>query len=305
MTKNTTWFWVAVVAVLLAAPNATIIRVAVDEADPIYWTFSRFVLISIVCLPFVIKGRNSLRSSVARKNVLIASVALTVGILSYVYAIYYSQASYVSILTLIKPIVFVILSAKLIGDTLTQRSIAGVILTAIGAMVLVVLPIAQNNSGVAFYPLATIFGLVYCVAYTLGFIYLRKANEAGVTMSMSIGVTSMMIAAVTYVLFLLFGDWSRTPVDGGYWLAVVYSALVVGLIARALNVISFERVGAAVIAALGYFEALVAILIPVAVLHEKLSVEMVIGGILILIGVYIVEYHKHPHAKYHFIHRNH
>jgi len=82
-------------------------------------------------------------------------------------------------------------------------------------------------------------------------------------------------------------------------LAVGYSGIVVALIGRALNVWSYERVGGAVMSALGYLETFVAILIPVVVLNEKLSPEMVIGGVLILFGVYIVEHHKHPHAKHH------
>ncbi len=299
------WFWVALFAVLLAAPNATVVRIAITDADPIYWTLSRFALISLICLPFVIRGYSSLRSPLARRYLLYASIALTAGMFFYVYAIYYSQASYVSIVTLATPIVFVALSARLIGEKVNRQSIAGVILAAIGAMMLVVLPIAVSHGGVAFYPLATFLALANCVAYTLGIIYLRKANEVGVSIPVAIGVSSMMIAVVAYVLFLLFGDWSRTPVDGGYWLAVAYSALVVALIGRALNVMAYEHVGGAVMSALGYVETLIAILIPVFILHEKLSVEMVVGGILILIGVYVVEHHKHPHSKHHIIHRNH
>lgn len=290
---------------MLAAPNATIIRIAVNDADPLYWTLSRFVLLSILCLPFVIKGYSSMRVPIARKNLLIASTALTAGMFFYVYAIFYSQASYVSIVTLVTPIVFLVLSARLIGDRVNRRSITGVVLAAIGAMVLVILPIALSSSGVAFYPLATVLALANCFVYAIGIIYLRKSNEAGVSMPAALGVSSIMIATVAYILFLAFGDWSRTPFNTEYGLAVVYSAIVVALIARALNVISYEHVGASVLSALGYLETLVAILIPVFVLHEKLSVEMVVGGILILIGVFVVEYHKHPHIKHHLIHRDH
>lgn len=299
------WFWVALLVVLTAAPNATIIRVAVADADPIYWTFTRSLIIAVLCMPFIIRGFGALRSAVARKNLLIASISLTVSVISVTFAIYYSQASYASILSLMTPIMFVILSAKLVGDKITRRSIAGVVLAAIGAMVLVVLPIALHNPGVAFYPLATVLGVVNSIGYALGIIHLRKANEAGVQMPVSIGLSALMTTVVTFFAFVVFGDWTRTPVDGGFWLAVSYSAIVIALIGRAMNVAAYEHIGAATISALGYVQTLIAILIPVAILNEQLSVEMVVGGIVILIGVYMVEHHKHPHNKVYFLHRDH
>ncbi len=298
------WFWIALVAALLAAPNATIVRVAIDSADPYYWIATRFILISIVCLPFVIKARKVFAKSKARRELLKASIALTIAMLSFTFAVYYSQASYVSIITLMTPIIFVTLSARFVGERINSRSVAGITLAAAGAVILVLLPIALQQGGVTFYPLATVFGLIDCIAYAFGIIYLRRADEAGVGTMASIGVSATMTALVASLLLVLYGDFHRIPVDGGYWLAVAYSALIVALLARALNVIVYERLGSTTVSALGYLQTLAAILIPVAVLGEKLSPEMVIGGALILFGVYVVESHKHPHGRHHFIHQH-
>lgn len=305
MAKSIHWFWLAVVAALLAAPNATIIRVAVDDADPLYWTISRFTLIALVCLPFVLRAGKALRNAAARRELIKASVALAVAMLSYVFAIYYSQASYVSIVTLLTPILFVVFSTKLIGEKINSRAIAGITLAAFGAMVLVVLPVAIQHDGTVFYPLATGLALINCIAYALSTVYLRKADEAGVTAPVAIGISSALIALVAAALFVLFGDWTRMPTDGNYLAAVAYSALVVALLVRAFNVLVYERLGSAVVSALTYLQIFAAILIPVVVLHEQLSPAMVIGGALILLGVYVVEVHKHPHIKHHLIHHNH
>ena len=299
------WFWVALLAVLLVAPNTTVIRIAVNDADPFYWVLSRFLLVALVCLPFFITARKSIMHTSARKPLIIASIAMSISIVAYTYAIYVSQASYVSIVTLISPIIFVALSSKLTGDKFTRRSVAGLSLAAAGAVALVVLPAALSQDGVAFYPLATLLALTDGFLYSIATIYLRKANEAGVSMPGGIGVMAIAIAALAAVLFALFGDWSRTPVDGGYIGAVLYSGLVVGLLARALRVFSYEHIGAYVMSALGYLATLIAIMIPVVVLDEKLSPEMTIGAILILLGVYVVEHHKHPHVKHHYIHWHH
>ncbi len=297
--KASKWFLVALVAVMLAAPNATIIRSTVLHADPYYFTMCRFILIGLVCLPFMIRGRKALLAAKARRDVLITSIALSVALIAYALAILHSQASYVSIVTLATPIIFIALSTKVFHENFNRRMAAGITLAMIGAMTLVILPIALSQNGTAFYPLATALALINCVTYTIAIIFMRRANERGVTMSDVIGTSAWFAVAVSLVLFLLFGNKADTPTDMPYWLAVGYSGIVVALIGRALNVWSYERVGGAVMSALGYLETFVAILIPVVVLNEKLSPEMVIGGVLILFGVYIVEHHKHPHAKHH------
>lgn len=297
--KTYKWFLVALVAVMLAAPNATIIRSTVLHADPFYFTMCRFILIGLVCLPFMIRARRALLAAKARRDIIIASIALSVALIAYALAILHSQASYVSIVTLATPIVFIALSTKIFHETFNRRMAAGITLAMIGAMTLIILPIALSQNGTAFYPLATLLALTNCVAYTIAIIFMRRANEHGVTMSGIIGTSAWLAVVVSLVLFILFGDKTSTPADAPYWLAVGYSGIVVALVGRALNIWSYEHVGGAVMSALGYLETFVAILIPVVILNEKLSPEMVIGGVLILFGVYIVEHHKHPRAKHH------
>ena len=294
----------ALAAVIIAAPNATIIRSTVVHADPFYFTMCRFLLLGLVCLPFIIRARKKLLDTGARKDVIIASIALSVALVAYALAILHSQASYVSIVTLATPIVFIALSTKIFHEKINRRIAAGMTLAMIGAMTLVILPIALSQNGTAFYPLATFLALVNSVGYTISIIFMRRANERGVTMPSIIGISSWFAVALSLVLFILFGDKTSTPTDLRFWLAVVYSGIAVALIGRALNIWSYEHVGGAVMSSLGYLETFIAILIPVFVLNEKLSPEMVIGGVLILFGVYIVEHHKHPHAKHHIIMRH-
>lgn len=303
MNQSKKWFLVALVSVLLTAPNNTIIRVGVTSVDPYYWIAVRSLIVTVVCLPWIVRAWRVIQKR--WKNLAIAGTSFTFAIITYTIAIYQSQASYVAILTLITPVILMIISARIFRDKVSRRSLAGVTLAIIGALVLVVLPIALKQNSVVFYPSATVLTLVQCVAYAYGIVYMRRANEDGIAMPAVIGVTAVATTAVAALLFAVYGNHAQTSSDVGFWLAVIYSGVVASLIARAINVLSYERIGAAVIAALTYFETFIAILIPVFVLHEQLSPAMVLGGILILLGVYVVEHHKHPHAKHHFIHRTH
>jgi drug/metabolite transporter (DMT)-like permease len=94
------------------------------------------------------------------------------------------------------------------------------------------------------------------------------------------------------------------------WWPAIYSGIVASFMARSLAVKSMEQTGAAVRSGLSYLETLMGITLPLLILGEQLSVEMMIGAVLILFGIYLAEssgkHHwfkmggkYHPHHEYH------
>ncbi len=298
------WFFIGLIAVLIAAPNSMIIRATVSDADPFLFNSLRFLIIGLVTLPIIIRYRTSLNKT-NLKNVFFAAVAMTIATVSFVWALKLSQASYVSIFTLITPIVLIVYSAKFNKEQISRRAVAGISLAAAGAAALVLLPVAFNQSGdFIFYPAATFIVLFNILSFPAAVIFFKKSNEGGVPMFSVIGISAWLIFAVSAVCYLLFSPAGET-VDFRFLQGVLYSGLAVGLIARVLATKSYEYVGAVVSGALGYLESLIAVLLPVFILGEVLSIQMAIGGVLILLGVYVVEHHKHPHHKHHLFAKHH
>lgn len=303
-TNKKYWFYLGLLGVLISAPNATVIKYSVDSMDPFLFNALRFLLIALVTTPVLLSSLKKIRKTNI-KYVLRSSIYMTIAVVSYVMAIKLSQASYVSIITLITPIIFVVLAAKMTGEKISSRSIAGITLAAIGAAVIVVLPIAlAQDSQLSFKPLATMLALLNTLMFPLAIINFKKANEVGVSLFSLLSVSSWMVFAVNALIFLFSGKQFEN-IGNGHIYAIIYSGFVVALIGRLLNIISYEHIGSAVTSALGYFEIFLSILLPVLILNEKLSPEMAIGGILILCGVYVVEYHKSAHHKHHHIFRSH
>lgn len=294
------WFLVGIIAALIAAPNATVVRYALGSVDPFLFNVGRFLLVAVVMTPFLVRHMTKLRGKAAGYAVR-AGLCMSVAVVSYVLAIQNSAASYVSIITLLTPIVFVIYAARITGEKISSRAIAGITLAALGAAVIVVLPIALHQRGqFVFYPLATIYALINVFSFPLSIIYFKRANEAGLPMSSLMSFSSWIVCGVNAVFLLLIGGGLSMPSSGAL-LAIMYSGIIVALLSRSLSVVAYEHIGSAISGALGYLETLLAIVIPVFVLSEQLSVEMVIGGMLILLGVYIVEHHKskaHKHFQF-------
>lgn len=302
------WFLVGLLSVFLAAPNSTFTKFGTDSVNPILYVGLRFILIGLVTLPFVISARNKLTKRNLR-HVIISAIGMTIAVMSYVGAIKLSQASYVSIITLITPIFFIIFSNKITGEKISRRALFGITLAIIGAMTVVLLPVAIRQSGeFVFYPIATVLALINTISFPITIIYYRKANDDGVPimalMSISAWVVTLISVIMLFIMTIFFGITFASP-DKPAIIAVVYSAIAVALLSRALGIKAYEYIGAVRTSALAYLETFLAILIPVIVLREKLSIEMIIGGIVILLGVFVVEHHKSDHHKHHFIFRNH
>ena len=103
----------------------------------------------------------------------------------------------------------------------------------------------------------------------------------------------------------MFSEHKTTVFNPSVILAILYSGIVVALISRVLNIASYERIGSAVSSSLMYLETVIAILIPIIILKETISLAMIIGVALILTGVAITEHHKSTHHKHLHIFRSH
>lgn len=297
--KSRKWLLIGFVGILLTTVNPTIVRAVSDSTSVFLFNALRFGVVALVCTPFIVRDTH-LRQRKGLYYALLAALSMAVGVSAYVEAIKLSQASYVSILALLSPIVLVALSLRFTKDKVNFQALTGVSIAALGAMIAVVLPLALKGGAFSFYPLATVLGLVNAVFYPLSSVAYKKANvEHKVSIWALLGVTAWIMTITSVVLWVLVDGAAPAKLSNTLIFSVIYSGIIVALLARAIIVTVYEHIGAARVAALTYLESIITILIPVFVLHERLSVYMVLGGILILAGLIVVEYHKSTHHKHH------
>lgn len=301
--KHVKWLFVALFGALLSAPHGLVIKQTVGQVDPFMLNVLRFGLVALVCVPFVWRERQKL-STKSLRTIAFAGLYMSVAVSCFVEGVRLSQASYAAIVMLLSPILLLIYSVKLYGVRMSHRTIAGVTLAATGAMVLIVLPIALKGGGMAFYPVATVLLLLNCLSYPIALLQLKKANEMGISMPALIGISSVVVLGVSLVLLPITASNVSWP-NGWGWGGVLYSGLAIALIGRMCKVWSYEHIGAAATSAMMYLETFLAVVLPVFLLHERIAVNTVLGGTLVLFGVYLVESHKLLARKHHYIWRSH
>jgi drug/metabolite transporter (DMT)-like permease len=313
----TAWLAVGVLGAMLGAPNAMITKSVTGEIDSLTLTALRMAIIAVACLPAIILARRKI-SVKSFSRMTLAGIFLGISINCFAASIQFGQASYTSILALLAPIFLVIYSKFLLRDRISRRVVMGVLIAALGATVLLVVPLMTNGLiSLKANPLATIFGLANAATYPLGIIFLRKSNEDGIPMMATIGFGGIICVVLTVVVAALFTggiDFQGvTTISPFNWVAVFYSALMVALVSRTFNIKSFEHVGAAVEGGLTYLQVLIGIAMPLIILKEQLSIEIFVGAGLILTGIYLAEtgarraasHHDSYRRTYHLHHLHH
>lgn len=287
----------ALIGVLLAVPNGTIAKYTFSEVSPTVYNAVRFGIIAAVVWPYIVTKWKHLN----KKNVAYAlkfGFCMTIATLSNLWAIKLSQASYVSVIMMTAPLVFVVYAIKFDNQKVTRKSLLGLLIAAVGGLLVVVLPFVSASGPVAFYPLATVLAFMNVLFFPLAIMYSKKSHDAGAPLFVSFGISATIICVISIIAVLLTTDVSSISIPGLGWAAMLYSGLAVALLSRVLSVFSYEHLGAFTNGLFSYAEGLLMIIVPIIILGEVLTKEIIFGVILLLIGVYVVESHTVSHHKH-------
>ena len=298
------WHGIALIPVLIAVPNGTFMKLISEAMDPAWINVVRFAIIVVILLPFLIRARKAITKRNLQYAVL-QGVAYSISVACYVFAISLSQASYVSVINLGIPIMLMIYSVYLTRERVTRNAMVGISIAALGAFVIVGFPLLMGQGFTSdFNPLATILSLIGISAYPLSVIFSRKANDSGLPITAAFGVSSIVVFCVSLVIALVVsGSFPAQEVFSNphVMLMIAYTAIGISLLARMITVLSYKHLGSAVTGGLYYIEGFASILLPILVLGERMTSEMLFGGILILLGVLVAETHHHAsvHKEHH------
>jgi len=297
---------VALLGALLLAPSAVLLKIILIDLDPLLVNALRFALAALVALPWTLRLLPVLRGKTG-KAVLWACVPLAVSATCMVLAVTYGPASYIATLQLLAPLLLVWYSKKIISEKINRRLAMGLSLAALGATVMTLLPIAFAQQGhFVFYPLATLFGLVNIIFYPFATVEFRRVNEELKIPLMGLfGFSALVISIASFLLWAGLGADMPKAVRVQDIAILLYFGLFVSLFSKLLNVFCYERIGSAAIGIVTYFGSLLAIVLPVVILHETISVEVALGGCLIFAGLVLAEAQDPTYHKFrHFFHNH-
>ena len=253
------------------------IKIATPELGAIALVNIRLAVAGLIFIPFLLQQKYLKHFRSNLKNILVLSVINTALPFSlFAYASLESSSNMLSILNGTTAIMAVVISTIWLKIRLNFFQIMGVFIGLFGIVVL------ANPDNVYISMKATIFCLSAAFCYALSANYIQKFAYKTNTIVL-IG-WSLVIASVLLLPITFFNLPAQFPSNN-----VIYSILWLGVISTGVAFLGYvrliEKVGAVKTATVAYFIPVFGVIWGYVFLGEPITLQILIGMILILIGI--------------------
>lgn len=202
----------------------------------------------------------------------------------FLLSLAYLKAPIASILLYTYPIFVTILSAIFFQETLTVRRILALAITFSG--ILFVINVFDQNS-ITLAPLGVLFSLIAALSYAFFNVYGQKNIKNTPPMLLSfytLAVGALILPMISNPFYFLKTSHSLANLGFGLALAVFCTVLPMILYFKGL-----EKVKASVASIIASFEPIFTVVFATIVLGDTITSIQIIGGILILIGILVLQ----------------
>lgn len=284
MSNRITLATVALVAALVGL-NFTILKYGLEHASPIMLTAGRSLLGGPVLLAFaLLRGERPPRDRRDWVNIAIVSFSITtVSSALLVIGTRRVPAGVASLLASTMPLFTAVLSVVLLGTALGPRSIVGLVVGFAGTVTLAA-PAIEGGSQMV----GVVVLVLSAVAWAYGTVHMKWQDMTRVSPVMLVAVQLMMSAAVLVPFGLIVEGTGRIDPGWGLFLPLLYSAIPSQALTFALLALVVRRASPTHAAASAYLVPLFGVLFGWLIRHERLGLAEVVGGLLVVLGVYVV-----------------
>lgn len=290
------------ITTILFSLMEVVLKFISGDFHPVQITFSRFLVGGLVLLPFSLRALKKLKSQGVTPDkkdflscLLLGTIGVTVSMTFYQLAVANASASTVAVLFSSNPLFVYILAFLILHDPIRPRNIIAVILDIAG-IICIIAPwnTSVNKSGVIFAVLAAIVFALYSVLSK------PKCNKLG---GITVTCFSFIFGSIVLIILLLLGhiepisscltahglDYlANVQMISGYSidniLIVIFVYVIVTGIGYASYFTAVEKTNASTASLAFFFKPILAPIFALIILHETISLNMIIGIALILTG---------------------
>jgi drug/metabolite transporter (DMT)-like permease len=263
-------------------------KVALRYFDPLTLAAWRIEIAALTLLPIYFFRRG--RAPLAARDLWTLSylgLFLCANQVFFTVGLAYTTSGHSSMILAIGPVLVLLLARATGIERLTSAKIVGMALAFTGAVILA----AENGFDLRRSPTLSgdLLTLLGTTCFTFYVVYSKKVTKKYDSIAMNAmnffagAVVMMPVAAVRAIHF----DWHSVSWQG--WAGLVYMAVISSVVAYTLFYWALRYMEASRVAAVNYFQPVGAILVAAMFLGEVPTGHLVLGGVLILLGVYLAE----------------
>ena len=206
---------------------------------------------------------------------LLGAIGYTGQSFCYFVALNYASSSVVSLLLYTYPALVMIGSVLVLKERITAKKMLSLILALTGAFVIIGAEFKANIIGITLAVLSAVFYSVYILVSS-------KVVKTGMGIQSSAFI--MFGAAVVYGIIILFTGFAPPQQTNGY-IAVILIAFVSTVLAFWAFFTGMDKTGPSTAALVSTLEPVVTVISSIVFLKEKMTVNIIIGGALVIISL--------------------
>jgi len=262
--------------------------------NPVSLAFARFLISSILFLPIIFRERkkgNSIEKGDIKTIIILGLLGVTFFYVFQFLGLEYTSATNVSLLIALIPIFTTGLSTRILKENTNPKKLMGLILSLLGVGLVITngkLNISTRTNDLIGAGFILINVLCWSVYTVIGKKILKKYPSKTITAHSVLWGTALMIP-----LALIWGDVSEiVNLTFIHLLSLLYLGILGSFVAYLLWYDGLKKVNASTASSFLYFQPLVTIVVAHFWLGDEITPYIIIGGILIISGVYFVAGHR-------------
>lgn len=289
-----------VVANALWGVTTILAKISLETIPPAVHTGLRFVLISLVLLPFALRGWKKLKKSEVLRFFMVSFSIITLSAFAFNVGLSQTAAYNVAVIWLAGPVILMLLSVAFLKEKLTTRVFVGISIALAGSVLIIGLPTQEASGGGSLtgnllIALSVIFNAVGILLSKP----LTKKFGAFQTSFMTIfpGAIPLVIIGMTQL-----SEWSAPFADTGALVAMGVG-VILAVVANSLFYWGLRRKAVNGAGIYLYVDPAVTIFCGWLIFGEHPSIWLAMGAGLVIVGIYVAEIHTRKH-RHHIVHHS-
>lgn len=313
--KATSYIYLLIATIIWAFAPA-LVKLTLNDIDPIYFLFIRFLVVCIICLPyliFVIIKRKY--SKYDLKNLFLFSLSGQVSLIIYFKGLDLTTSTDTIILSLIGPLLTIMAGHYFYREKIDLIKELGILLAFIGALLVVIEPLLSQSNGAAkdrftgnlYVLIATLIGTFWVIYSKFLFgknsvKFISVMKKLGLNLHkkkykvVEFNILSFYITFVIMIPFYIFNfNYYNTTtlfLSQNSIFVILYMAIFSSVIAYILYIKAQAKLEVTEVSILTYISPLFALPASYFILSEVPSTSAFIGLGVIFIGICIAESRK-------------
>ena len=281
--KRTSAYLFCVLAMVGWGSNFVAAKIATQAVSGLTLLFFRYLIASLILLFVYRKRPRPKLTGQDKRNILLIGVFGYCGSIALqMVGVSLSASSMASIINTMTPVA-IIFAVPLLGERASVQQVIGILLTVAGSIVIV------GSGGGESRPLGIALSFIGMVLWGLTSVWIRRSCGSVDGVFLTIYGTLVGLAADVPLMaadIAINGvQWDR--IDGGFWLAILWSGAVATAGANRWWNRGPESLPAATCSLFYALLPVVSTVLGILILHERPTLQFLLGGLVIVAGVVI------------------